>query len=236
LVPQYLPPMAGGSHDAAVPGPVRDGRTPPVREIVVIEARKVFDFCFQEDVLERCFFVPDLGPGAQVTSCEIIDVTCMEVLDREPITDQEGLFLVSIQVNLTLRITILPSPRGTPVVVNRSIAFPKRVVLCAPTGTDVTCDVRGTCICTVQPVSGGGSIGEPNICCTIQLSTGWILEPLRELDFCVRHQLQAAVREGGHGSQYTAHVGHSLTRIKRIHHFGGECLIGRGFSGQGGLR
>lgn len=166
---QYLPPMAGGSHESVVPGPVRDGRTPPVREIVVIEARKVFDFCFQEDVLERCFFVPDLGPGAQVTGCDITEVTCTEVLDREPIVDSEGLSLVSIQVDLSLRITIVPSPRANPVHVIRRIAFPKRVVLCAPPGTDVTCDVRGTCICTVQPVNNGGSTGEPNVCCTIQL-------------------------------------------------------------------
>lgn len=134
----------------------------------MIEARKVFDFCFQEDMIERCFFVNGLANGAMVTNCEITNVTCTEILDREPIPDQDGLNLVSIQVNLTLEITIQTNDNGMPVTVTRNIAFPKRVALCAPTGTDVTCDVRGTCICTVQPINEDLN-GEPNVCCTIQL-------------------------------------------------------------------
>lgn len=134
----------------------------------MIEARKVFDFCFQEDTLERCFFVPDVGPNATVLACDITDVVCSEVGVREPIQDQDGLALVSIQVNVTLSLTISLGPGTTPITVTRQIAFPKRVVLCAPMGTDVTCDVRGTCICTVQPTTGQFGT-EPNVCCTIQL-------------------------------------------------------------------
>jgi len=168
-VTQYLPPKTGGQEARIVPGPVRGGACPPPNEIVVVETRKVFDFCFQEDILERCFFVPGLGVGATVTQCEITNVTCTEILDREPLQDQDGLSLVSIRVSLDLRITIVPTTGATPITVTRSIAFPKRVVLCAPTGTDVHCDVRGTCICTVQPVMGGQGGTEPNVCCTIQL-------------------------------------------------------------------
>ncbi len=159
--------MAGGQETRVVPGPVKNGACPPPREIVVIETRKVFDFCFQEDVLERCFFVAGLGPGAMVTGCEITDVTCNEILDREPIPGHEGFFLVSLQVTLELSITIVPEAGAARVTVTRTIAFPKRVALCAPEGTDVTCDVQGTCICTLQPNQEVGQ--EPNICCTIQL-------------------------------------------------------------------
>lgn len=166
---KYLPPMAGGSDNRIVPGPIRGGACPPPSEIMVVEARKVFDFCFQEELLERCFFVQGLGTGAMVTNCEITEVTCAEILDREPIPDQEGLNLVSIQVNLTLSITIVPQPNANPITVRRNIAFPKRVVLCSPTGTDVNCDVRGTCICTLQPAQAQAGGQEPNICCTIQL-------------------------------------------------------------------
>lgn len=166
---QYLPPMSGAQENRVQPGPVRGGACPSPSEIVVVEVRKVFDFCFQEDMLERCFFVPGLGPDATVTGCEITQVTCREILDREPLENQNGLALVSVRVSLDLTLTIVPTVGGTPFTVRRRIAFPKRVVLCAPMGTDVTCDVRGTCICTVQPQAGVDSSTDPNICCTIQL-------------------------------------------------------------------
>ena len=165
---QYLPPMTGGQDRKVIPGPVRGGACPPPSEIVVVEARKVFDYCFQENTLERCFFVPGLGPAASVKSCEITQVTCSEILDREPLPNQDGLALVSIQVTLELSITVSPGPHVAPVTVTRIMSFPKRVVLCAPTGTEVTCDVRGTCICTVQPLAAQAG-AEPNVCCTIQL-------------------------------------------------------------------
>lgn len=167
---QHLPPMSGGQ-DRVVPGPVRGGACPPPSEIVVVEARKVYDYCFQEDTLERCFFVPGLGPSASVASCEITDVTCNEILDREPLPDQDGLALVSLQITITLQLAIVPAMGAAPIMLTRNITFPKRVVLCAPTGTDVTCDVRGTCICTTQPppVGQAATGPEPNVCCTIQL-------------------------------------------------------------------
>lgn len=165
----YLPPMSGGQDRRIAPGPVRGGACPPPSEIVVVEVRKIYDYCFQEDTLERCFFVPNLGPMATVTSCQITSVRCCEILEREPIPDQDGLALVSIQVSLELSITAVPGPGQAPVAVCRTVTFPKRVVLCAPTGTDVTCDVRGTCICTVQTPGAGQNGAEPNVCCTIQL-------------------------------------------------------------------
>lgn len=160
--------MAGEAETRIRPGPVRGGACPPPSEIVVIDARKVFDFCFQEETLERLFMVPGLGAGAAVVDCQITDVTCGEIMDREPLPDQDGLALVSIRIVLELTITIRPSPNSNPITVRRTIVFPKRVVLCAPTGTDVICDVQGTCICTVQPTPQNQP-AEPNVACTIQL-------------------------------------------------------------------
>jgi hypothetical protein len=169
-VTKNLSPVAGAQDMRVVPGPIRGGQCPPPREIIVVEARKVFDFCTQEDLLERCFFLQGLGQGAMVVDCQITNVSCQEIMEREPLPGFEGKALVSIQVNLTLNLTVVPDMGQPPVMVQRNISFPKRVVLCAPTGTDVSCDVRGTCICTVQPPSPGAGDGEPNICCTIQLS------------------------------------------------------------------
>lgn len=166
-----LPPMAGAQEMRVVPGPIRSGQSPPPpREILMVEARKVFDFCTQEDLLERCFFVAGLGSGAVVVDCEITNVTCQEIMEREPLPHGDGRALVSIQVSLTLNLTVIPTPGQPAVSIQRNISFPKRVVLCAPTGTDVTCDVRGTCICTIQPPSPGTAQGEPNLCCTIQFA------------------------------------------------------------------
>jgi hypothetical protein len=93
---EYLPPMSGGQGARIVPGPVSGGACPPPSELVV-EVRKVFDFCFQQETLDRCFVVPGLGPGAAVTDCQITNVTCQEALPREPLQDQEGLSVVSVQ-------------------------------------------------------------------------------------------------------------------------------------------
>lgn len=159
----------GGDVDVSVvPGPIRGGHCPTPREIVVVDARKVFDFCTQEDVLERCFTIPDLGEDASVLDCRITNITCEEIMDREPVMNGNGRAVVSVQITLTLRLTIMPDLGQSPITVERTVTFPKRVVLCAPEGTQVTCDVQGTCICTVQPDAADG---EPNVCCTIQLCT-----------------------------------------------------------------
>jgi len=163
-----MSPTAGEMDVTVVPGPIRGGQCPTPREIVVVDARKVFDFCTQEDILERCFSIPDLGEDASVLDCRITNIQCEEIMDREPVRDNRGRALVSIQITLTLRLTIMPDAGEHPIRVERTITFPKRVVLCAPEGTEVSCDVQGTCICTVQP---DAAEGEPNVCCTIQLCT-----------------------------------------------------------------
>ncbi len=158
-----------GTEMRVVPGPIRGGHCPAPREIVLVDARKVFDFCSQEDLLERCFTLPDLGADGSILSCRITQIQCEEVADRQPVTNgDEGRAIVSIQITLTLQLQVQPTMGAQPVLVERTVTFPKRVVLCAPEGTDVTCDVEGTCICTVQP---GAGEGEPNVCCTIQLCT-----------------------------------------------------------------
>jgi len=161
--------VTAGTEMTVLPGPIRGGHCPTPREIVLVDARKVFDFCSQEDLLERCFTIPELGTEGSILSCRITQILCEEVADRQPVNNgDEGRAIVSIQITLTLQLQVQTQAGATPTIVERTITFPKRVVLCAPEGTDVTCDVEGTCICTVQPMAGEG---EPNVCCTIQLCT-----------------------------------------------------------------
>jgi len=158
-----------GTESRVVPGLIRDGHCPSPREIVLVDARKVFDFCTQEDLLERCFNIQGLGEGATILSCRITQISCEEAADRQPVNNgKDGRAIVSIQITLRLQLMVRPSATAQPILVERTITFPKQVVLCAPEGTDVTCDVEGSCICTVQP---GAAQGEPNVCCTIQLCT-----------------------------------------------------------------
>jgi hypothetical protein len=148
-------------------GPVTSGSCPPPTEIVVIEAPKVFDFAFQEERLERAFTVEGLSDDAVVLACEIRDVNCCEVRDRRPLNDGTGLVEVTLRIDLCIRIVIRPAPGEEPVFIERIIRFQKRVLLCAPDGTDVTCDVQGNCLCTLQPDLSGGL--EPNLFCRIHL-------------------------------------------------------------------
>lgn len=166
--------ITAGQQDVIIPGPVR-GACPPPTEIVCIDARKVFDFCFQEETLERCFVLEEAV--TEVVDCHIESVTCREVREREPIEGRDGFFLVSLQIDLILRITLLIE--GMEVDRFRRITFVKRVVLCAPMGTMVDCVVTGTCICVLQEQTlPPGVVGiplevgddDPDICCTIQLS------------------------------------------------------------------
>lgn len=148
-----------------LPGPVTAGSCPPPTEIVVIEAPKVYDFCFQEDRLERAFTLDNLADGAMVLACEIKEVHCCEVADRRPLNDGSGLFEVTLRIDICIRVILRPGLDEEPVKLERLIRFQKRVLLCAPEGTDVTCDVNGNCLCTLQP----SDAPDPNLFCTINL-------------------------------------------------------------------
>lgn len=145
-----------------LPGPVAAGACPPPTELVVIEAPKIYDFCFQEDRLERFFTLDDLSDGATVLSGEIVEVRCCEIAERRAVND---LFEVSLQVDACMRVIFLPGMGEEPERLERLVRLQKRVLLRAPEGTDVTCDVQGECLCTLQP----GCANDPNLFCTINL-------------------------------------------------------------------
>jgi hypothetical protein len=145
-----------------LPGPIAPGECPPPSELVVIEAAKIVDFCFQEDRLERFFTLDDLSDGAAVRSCEIVEVRCCEVAERRPVGD---LFEVTLRVDACIRVIFVPGIGEEPERLERLVRLQKRAVLRAPEGTEVTCDVQGDCLCTLQPSDGN----DPNLFCTINL-------------------------------------------------------------------
>lgn len=210
---KYIKPIAGGQEngDVIVPGPIR-GEVPDPTEIVCIEARKVFDFCFQEDLIERCFFLPQ-NNVEEILDCEIEQVKCREIRDREPVPGQEGLFLVTLSIQIRLRIGARRA-NGDEVDFFRDITFAKRVVLCAPEGTDVTCDVNGTCVCVLQEAidpdetEGETSVNQQvnqngaELCCTVQLcvvvqSTADVKLLVPAFGFCAPAECRVAPAFGG---------------------------------------
>lgn len=126
-----LPPMAGGSAEVHP------------REVICIEAKKVFDFCFQEQRIERVFENLTNSHGEKViVECRIDtqNVRCREV-ERKPADDKKGKFIICLAIEVPVRLII-----GTDVV-ERKLTFLKQVVLFAPKGTEVQCEVTGNCCC-----------------------------------------------------------------------------------------
>jgi len=147
-----LPPMAGGSdghYDHSGPHDRRE------YDVICIEAKRVCDFCFQEHRLERQTTTTVTGTGVMAT-CMINEagITCREV-ERRKIDDgkksPKELVCVAIEVPVTVTVT---GPNGAVQTITDRIVFLKQAVLCAPSGTDVECQVTGDCCCFADGQTG----------------------------------------------------------------------------------
>jgi len=109
-------------------------------EILCIETRKVYDFCFAQEHRTECFLVPEecvpVPPDAQIT-CEITGKRCREVR-RIPIPGQpEGVVdvLLAIEVDVVVTIEDCPTP------ITETVDFTLEVPVCAPEGTQIQCEI-----------------------------------------------------------------------------------------------
>ncbi|MGE5673711.1 MAG: hypothetical protein ACM3XM_07465 [Mycobacterium leprae] len=120
-------------------------------DVVCIEAKKVFDFCFQEHHVEREF--PDLVPHDLKhvrVECEIeeSEILCREVGKRRPVEGKPGKFIVCVAVEVPIRIKVIDEyDERICRTIHQKVVFLKQAVLCAPEGTDVECQVTGNCCC-----------------------------------------------------------------------------------------
>lgn len=120
-------------------------------EVICIEAKQVFDFCFQEERVERSFPVDSIKEGSHVmVDCEIDtqNIICKEVSPRQPVDPKKNKFLIclAIQVPVTLRIVNKVTGHSGKII-KKTITVLKQVVLCVPAGTEVQCEVTGNCCC-----------------------------------------------------------------------------------------
>lgn len=143
-----LPPMSGGSDDHAHSGHLHDGHH---HEVICIEVNKVFDFCFQEEHIERTFNVPKDVPSDVVVECKILEdeIVCREVGERHRVDHKHDRELVCLAIEVPVRLTLVDkhNPNFVISVLRERVVFLKQAVLCAPRGTNVECEVTGNCCC-----------------------------------------------------------------------------------------
>lgn len=120
------------------------------RDVICIEAKKVFDFCFQEHRVERQFDANIPTDTPVMVDCQIDTqaITCREVSPRQEIDDKKNKFLVCLAINVPVTIRVMNQVTGTVVdTIERVVVVLKQVVLCVPFGADVQCEVTGNCCC-----------------------------------------------------------------------------------------
>jgi hypothetical protein len=140
--------------DEVKPGPYPGG-APTATEIACIKAKKVFDYCFHQDVIERCFPVSerDLSSDVEgIARCTVTQTRCTE-LGRTDMPGKPGFCAVNLQLNVVVEFAIA-THNGTQRTFTRTFALPKTVVLCAPTGTQIECDVNAVCTCALETQAG----------------------------------------------------------------------------------
>jgi len=124
-------------------------------EVICIEVKKVFDLCFQEERVERLFPVPEnLPTGHMILDCQIDTdkARCREVSPRQKVDHKKNKFLVCLAIEVPVEITVINAKTGQSAcpVITHTVTILKQVVLCAPHGTDVRCEVTGNCCCVLD--------------------------------------------------------------------------------------
>jgi len=123
-------------------------------EVVCIEVKKVYDFCYKPQEKEITISIPahDGHPpepvGTTVKSCEVIASACQEIARQKR---PDGLFNVTILLTVTIAITLL-HPDGTEFSFTHSLGQVETIVLYAPDGTEIQCEAVGAnCHCIILP-------------------------------------------------------------------------------------
>jgi len=139
---------------------------PDPHEVICIEAKRICDFCVQEQHIERTFdavlpTVPkhdkhdrcdkkDDHDLLQHADCEIDErnIRCREV-SRRTVDDGKKVTkeLICLAIEVPVFIRVYNHSGKVIRVIEEKVVFLKQAVLCAPSGTDVECRVTGDCCC-----------------------------------------------------------------------------------------
>lgn len=120
-------------------------------DVICIEAKKVFDFCFQEHRVERFFpaaNIPEETPVVVDCQIDTQNITCREVSPREVVDPKKNKFLICVAINVPVTLRVVNQTTGMIIrTIEQVVVILKQVVLCVPVGTDVQCEVTGNCCC-----------------------------------------------------------------------------------------
>lgn len=175
--PQPNPPTPGPCH------PIFG--CPKPTEIVCIEVRKVYDFCFQTesfdtvctDLPEQCEWRQGQAASAE---CFVKDVDCREI-QRTPIAD--GLANVTLVVRVKRIIKVFDNEGNLICRFENTLNRVKTVTLCAPEGTKIDCEATSISC-------GPCFISDDQVCCALSLclliqSTAKVKLLVPSFGFCV---------------------------------------------------
>lgn len=136
---------------------------PPPTEIDCILTTKVYDFCFQTDTLSNLSFtIPSTCPsplpiGAVVTGT-VTGISCTTVSSTPILNPTTGAptGFADVTVLITVTVTFVATS-STGVVLctfDGTTSFMKTVVLCAPSGTSISCETPSSAVGPVAVVDG----------------------------------------------------------------------------------
>lgn len=153
----------------------------PFKEVVCIDAMRIFDSCSSQDCLEDVEFSFDCQDQNAINSAEYIKTKCIDVTDVSfaisPVAFNQGFYAVDVTYYFRAQIEVYCSENLPPVVVFGKACFTKKVILFGSDGS--TQRFVSTDCCPPQqeaPVSGCAA------CCkgiaTLPTATANIVPPM----------------------------------------------------------
>ncbi len=175
--------------DQIVPGPCPATGCPAPVQIDCVEVTKVYDFCFLTESRDQmCFDIPTtcgpVPPGTTATGT-VSSVTCT-AQSITPILNASGaptgFANVTLFVTATITFTLTAPAGGTICSFSGMLNLFKTVVLCAPTGVNVTCEAPAS---TVGPaVIVAGEVCSPLLLCLLIESVATVKLLIPTYGFC----------------------------------------------------
>lgn len=133
--PQNLSQLA----DALFPGPCPPEGCPPPTEVDCIEVSKVYDYCFQQDLLENVCATISVECPAVSASC-VVSATC--IVGATTPGSTTGFINASFGIVVSVTFTLFQSSGEIACTGVTTASLVKIVTLCGPPGTFQDCRVE----------------------------------------------------------------------------------------------
>ncbi len=160
------------------PGPCPPGGCPPPSEIDCIAVDKIFDYCFQQDVVPQVCAPLECGGTITSMTCTVTAASCSfqgSVPSSTPDLVQ-ATFLITATVSFTVVTTL------TTCTTSGTLALLKTVTLCGPAGTVQSCDLLSAS-CAPPAIVDATICTQVSLCLTFT-STGFVQLLVPSYGYC----------------------------------------------------